>query len=125
MHSFIIISRPLCDIGRRQHDLYLGACNLLHLNGQDLRDLAVEERREILHGLIPAGSRIQSSEEILGDGDAVFYLVDKAGIEGIFQSAAAANITVSGVIPAKNRWKAGSSRKPNDLSSVCRGSRHL
>lgn len=84
MHSFIIISRPLCDIGRRQHDLYLGACNLLHLNGQDLRDLAVEERREILHGLIPAGSRIQSSEEILGDGDAVFYLVDKAGIRRNF-----------------------------------------
>ncbi|WP_367118909.1 RNA ligase family protein [Mesorhizobium sp.] len=70
-------------ITRRQHDLYFVAFDLLHLNGHDLRDLGIEERREILHGLIPAGSRIQFSEDMPGDGDAVFYLVDKAGIEGI------------------------------------------
>ncbi|WP_292075322.1 RNA ligase family protein [Mesorhizobium sp.] len=70
-------------ITQRQHDLYLGAFDLLHLNGQDLRDLAVEERRDILHGLVPTGSRIQFSEEMPGDGDAVFYLVDQAGLEGI------------------------------------------
>ncbi|UVC18937.1 ATP-dependent DNA ligase [Mesorhizobium onobrychidis] len=70
-------------ITRRQHDLYFVAFDLLHLNGHDLRDMPLEDRREILHGLIPAGSRIQFSEEMPGDGDAVFYLVDKAGIEGI------------------------------------------
>ena len=56
---------------------------MLHLKGQDLRDVAVEERREILHGLISAGRRIQFSEEMPDDGNAVFYLVDQAGIEAI------------------------------------------
>ncbi|TGV62460.1 ATP-dependent DNA ligase, partial [Mesorhizobium sp. M2D.F.Ca.ET.160.01.1.1] len=32
-------------ITRRQHDLYFVAFDLLHLNGHDLRDLGVEERR--------------------------------------------------------------------------------
>jgi ATP-dependent DNA ligase len=39
-------------ITRRQHDLYFVAFDLLHLNGHDLRDMALEDRREILAGLI-------------------------------------------------------------------------
>lgn len=70
-------------ITRRQHDLYLGAFDLIHYDGHDLRGLAVEERREILHKLIPDGGRIQFSEEMPGDGKSVFYLADKAGLEGI------------------------------------------
>ncbi|WP_446720336.1 ATP-dependent DNA ligase [Mesorhizobium sp. 113-3-9] len=35
-------------ITRRQHDLYFVAFDLLHLNGHDLRDMALDERREIL-----------------------------------------------------------------------------
>ncbi|MER8843311.1 RNA ligase family protein [Mesorhizobium sp. M0684] len=40
-------------ITRRQHDLYFVAFDLLHLNGHDLRDMAMEQRREILEGVIP------------------------------------------------------------------------
>ncbi|MGX9055280.1 ATP-dependent DNA ligase, partial [Mesorhizobium sp. 14Argb] len=39
-------------ITRRQHDLYFVAFDLLHLNGHDLRDMALEERREILASMI-------------------------------------------------------------------------
>ncbi|TIX46553.1 MAG: ATP-dependent DNA ligase [Mesorhizobium sp.] len=63
--------------------MYLGAFDLLHLNGQDLRDLPVEERRARLEELTQAGSRIQFSEALPGSGDAVFHLVDQAGLEGI------------------------------------------
>ncbi|TIW61792.1 MAG: ATP-dependent DNA ligase [Mesorhizobium sp.] len=71
-------------ITRRQHDLYFVAFDLLHLNGHDLRDLGVEERREILLGLIQPDSRIQFSETMPGgDANAIFYLVDQAGLEGI------------------------------------------
>ncbi|WP_342586905.1 RNA ligase family protein [Mesorhizobium wenxiniae] len=70
-------------ITQRQHDLYLVAFDLLHLNGQDLPDLGVEERRDILHGLIRPGERIQFSEAMPGESDALFYLIDKAGMEGM------------------------------------------
>ncbi|TPM11819.1 ATP-dependent DNA ligase [Mesorhizobium sp. B2-3-11] len=64
-------------------DLYLVAFDLLHLNGHDLRDMPVEERREILQPLIPTGGRIQFSEAMPGTGDAVYHLVDQAGLEGM------------------------------------------
>lgn len=37
-------------ITSRQHDLYFVAFDLLHLNGQELRNMALEDRREILAG---------------------------------------------------------------------------
>lgn len=46
-------------ITRRQHDLYFVAFDLLHLNGHDMRDKALEERREILASMIEPGGRIQ------------------------------------------------------------------
>ncbi|MER9188274.1 ATP-dependent DNA ligase [Mesorhizobium australicum] len=64
-------------------DLYLVAFDLLHLNGHDLRDMPVEDRRDILHALLPTGGRIQFSEAMPGTGDAVYHLVDKAGLEGM------------------------------------------
>ncbi|MEI9416466.1 ATP-dependent DNA ligase [Mesorhizobium sp. Cs1321R2N1] len=53
------ISRPSRKPSR---DLYLVAFDLLHLNGHDLRNLPVEDRREILQELLPASGRIQFSE---------------------------------------------------------------
>lgn len=64
-------------------DLYLVAFDLLHLNGHDLRNLPVEDRREILQELIPAVGRIQISKAMPGTGDAVYHLVDRAGLEGM------------------------------------------
>ncbi|TIN71300.1 MAG: ATP-dependent DNA ligase, partial [Mesorhizobium sp.] len=64
-------------------DLYLVAFDLLHLNGHDLRNMPVEDRREILQALIPAVGRIQVSKAMPGTGDAVYHLVDRAGLEGM------------------------------------------
>ncbi|WP_245446399.1 non-homologous end-joining DNA ligase [Mesorhizobium kowhaii] len=70
-------------ITQRQHDLYFVAFDLLHLNGHDLRDMPLEDRREILHGLIEPDSHIQFSEALPGDAKAIFHLVDQAGLEGM------------------------------------------
>ncbi|WP_187331376.1 MULTISPECIES: ATP-dependent DNA ligase [unclassified Mesorhizobium] len=70
-------------ITRRQHDLYFVAFDLLHLNGHDLRDMPLEDRREILSEMIPDGGRIQFSQALPGDAKAIFHLVDKAGLEGM------------------------------------------
>lgn len=67
----------------RARDIYLVAFDLIHLNGKDLRDEPVERRREILQAIVPAGNRIQFSEAMPGTGDAVFHLVDMAGVEGM------------------------------------------
>lgn len=70
-------------ISRRQHDLYFVAFDLLHLNGHDLRDMPLEDRREVLQAMISAGQRIQFSEALPGKGAAVFHLVEQAGLEGV------------------------------------------
>ncbi|PBB67401.1 ATP-dependent DNA ligase [Mesorhizobium sp. WSM4312] len=70
-------------ITRRQHDLYFVAFDLLHLNGHDLRDMPLEDRRDVLRAMIPAGGRIQFSEALPGTGAAVFHLIDQAGLEGM------------------------------------------
>ncbi|MER9524763.1 ATP-dependent DNA ligase [Mesorhizobium sp. M0292] len=70
-------------ITRRQHDLYFVAFDLLHLNGHDLRDKALEERREILASMIELGGRIQFSEPLPGEAKAIFHLLDNAGLEGM------------------------------------------
>lgn len=56
-------------ITRRQHDLYFVAFDLPHLNGHDLRDMALEERREILESVIPAKIRIQFSQALPGEAN--------------------------------------------------------
>ena len=70
-------------ITRRQHDLYLVAFDLLHLNGHDLRDMDLEDRREILEGVILPNDRMQFSQALPGDAKAIFQLIDEAGIEGM------------------------------------------
>lgn len=70
-------------ITRRQHDLYFVAFDLLHLNGHDLRDMALEDRREILAEMIPGGGRIQFSQALPGGAKAIFHLVEQAGLEGM------------------------------------------
>ena len=70
-------------ITSRQQDLYFVAFDLLHLNGHDLRDMPLEDRREILQAMIPAGGRIQFSQALPGDDASIFRLVDQAGLEGM------------------------------------------
>ncbi|MER8905749.1 ATP-dependent DNA ligase, partial [Mesorhizobium sp. M0772] len=70
-------------ITRRQQDLYFVAFDLLHLNGHDLRDMALEVRREILASMIKPGRRIQFSEPLPGEAKAILHLLDQAGLEGM------------------------------------------
>lgn len=70
-------------ITRRPGDLYLVAFDLLYLKGHDLRDMPVEDRREILATIIPPGGRIQFSEPMPGDAKAIFHLIEEAGLEGM------------------------------------------
>ncbi|UVK45690.1 ATP-dependent DNA ligase [Mesorhizobium sp. AR07] len=70
-------------ITSRQQDLYFVAFDLLHLNGHDLRGMALEDRREILAGMIEPGGRIQFSEPLPGEAKAIYHVLDKAGLEGM------------------------------------------
>ncbi|MDX8438371.1 ATP-dependent DNA ligase [Mesorhizobium australafricanum] len=70
-------------ITKRPQDLYLVAFDLLHLNGHDLRDMPLKDRRAGLHAIIPPGLRIQFSEALPGTGDAVYHLACEANLEGI------------------------------------------
>lgn len=75
-------------ITRRPQDLYLGAFDLLHLNGHDLRDIGCKARREMLFSIIRPGGRIQFSEALPGDAKSIFYLIDQAGLEGMVSKRA-------------------------------------
>ncbi|MEI9410280.1 ATP-dependent DNA ligase [Mesorhizobium salmacidum] len=70
-------------ITSRQHDLYFVAFDLLHVNDHDLRDMPLEDRREILSEMIPEGQRIQFSQALPGEASAIFHLIDQAGMEGM------------------------------------------
>ncbi|MBZ9670916.1 ATP-dependent DNA ligase [Mesorhizobium sp. ES1-3] len=70
-------------ITSRQHDLYFVAFDLLHVNGHDLRDMPLEDRRGILSEMIPEGQRIQFSEALPGEASAIFHLIEQAGMEGM------------------------------------------
>ncbi|MER9484064.1 ATP-dependent DNA ligase [Mesorhizobium sp. M0494] len=66
----------------------LGAFDIMHLDGHDLRDIGCKARREILFGIIKPNSRIQFSEALPGDAKSIFYLADQAGLEGIVSKRA-------------------------------------
>ena len=76
----------------RPDSIVLYAFDLMHLNGKDLRQEALLERRAILKALlgIDEESRIQFSEEFDGDGDALFNACAQHGLEGIVSKQALA-----------------------------------
>ncbi|WP_376740400.1 hypothetical protein [Mesorhizobium caraganae] len=48
----------------RQHDLYFVAFDLLHLNGHDLRDMALEERPAFKLGLVATVKHLRGEEDL-------------------------------------------------------------
>jgi DNA ligase D-like protein (predicted ligase) len=72
-------------IRRRPHSIILYAFDLLHLDGKDLRQETLSERRVVLKNLIgdDAHSRIQFSDEFDGDGAALFKACAEQELEGI------------------------------------------
>jgi DNA ligase D-like protein (predicted ligase) len=72
--------------------IILYAFDLMHLDGTDLRQQSLSMRRAILQRLIvnDEKSRIQFSEEFVGDGAALFEACTKHGLEGIVSKLATA-----------------------------------
>ena len=67
------------------YSIILYAFDLLHLDGKDLRQETLSERRNLLKRLVrnDAESRIQFSDEFDGDGDALFKACAEQELEGI------------------------------------------
>jgi bifunctional non-homologous end joining protein LigD len=76
----------------RPDSIILYAFDLLHLDGKDVRQQTLLERRANLKALIgtDAGSRIQFSEEFDGSGDALFKACAERALEGIVSKHALA-----------------------------------
>ena len=70
--------------------LVLFAFDLLALDGQDLRDRPLRERRARLQDLVGAdpAARIQFSPEHVGEGPAFFRTAERHGLEGIVSKLA-------------------------------------
>jgi bifunctional non-homologous end joining protein LigD len=77
-------------------DLTYFAFDLLHLDGHNLRNLSLLERKELLKKLIsslPSGSPIHFSEHFEGDGGQIFSKACGLGAEGIISKSASAPYT--------------------------------
>lgn len=64
-------------------ELFFYVFDLLWLNGKDLTQLPLSERRNILKGVIPEIDIIRLSENFEGSGTAFFETARKMGLEGI------------------------------------------
>jgi bifunctional non-homologous end joining protein LigD len=73
----------------RAESIILYAFDLLHLDGKDLRQETLSERRAVLKRLVgdDADSRIQFSDEFDGDGEALFNACAEQRLEGIVSKA--------------------------------------
>lgn len=74
-----------------RHQLTYFVFDLLHLDGHNLRDLPLLERKRILGELLsglPAGSPIRLSEHMNGSGKTIFEHACKLGAEGIVSKLA-------------------------------------
>ena len=71
------------------HTLRFYAFDILHLNGEDLRDQPLLDRRSKLKGLLGRDrtSPIQFSDEFTGDSAAFFRACAKHGLEGVAPSS--------------------------------------
>jgi DNA ligase D-like protein (predicted ligase) len=72
------------------HTLRFYAFDILHLNGEDLRDQPLLDRRSKLKGLLGRDrtSPIQFSDEFTGDSAAFFRACAKHGLEGVVSKLA-------------------------------------
>lgn len=70
-------------ITRQPHRLVFFAFDLLHVEGHDLRDMPLEDRRELLGDLVEGKDPIHLSEEFDGEGATFFAAAEAQGLEGI------------------------------------------
>jgi bifunctional non-homologous end joining protein LigD len=69
----------------RPDSIILYAFDLMHLNGRDVRQRALADRRAMLKALLLSDdeSRIQFSDDFVGEGAALFQACASKGLEGI------------------------------------------
>jgi len=68
----------------REVDLVYHCFDLLHLDGHDLREAPLLERKKALESLLAAsGPRIRYTDHVEGQGDAFFREAEKYGLEGV------------------------------------------
>src|SRR5215510_632574 len=82
---------------RQPHSIILYAFDLIHLDGKDLRQETLLERRTCLKALIGDDdeSRVQFSDEFDGDGATLFKACGELGLEGIVSKHALALIQMT------------------------------
>src|SRR5215468_950175 len=94
-------------------DLVLYTFDLLHLDGFDLREVALKDRKAALAEVIAAkgeDGRIRFSDHLPGDGDTVFRHASRLGLEGIVSKRRSAPY-VSGRVTSWLKLKS-TDRKP-------------
>ncbi|HVZ59783.1 MAG TPA: DNA ligase D [Terriglobales bacterium] len=67
----------------------LFAFDLLYLNGYDLRQATLEERKRLLHSIIKPGPLVRYSEHFSGSGDQLLEAARQNGLEGLIAKQAA------------------------------------
>lgn len=84
MSHFNLLQRAL-GVGGRRHDIMLAVFDLLRLNGKDLRELPLSERRNALKVLIgkPPPEGIVFSDSMEGDAGNLLEQVCAFGLEGV------------------------------------------
>lgn len=65
--------------------------DILWLDGNDLRELTLLERKEILKQVLPDHDSIRYSDHVEGDGKKFYELAEKEGLEGIMAKRADSN----------------------------------
>jgi bifunctional non-homologous end joining protein LigD len=66
-------------VGRLQYCVF----DLLWIDGHDVRDMPLIERKALLQSIIPDDSIIRFSDHVVGRGKALFHEVQKRNLEGI------------------------------------------
>ena len=84
---------------RTRAPVSLVAFDLLYLNGYDLRDVALSERRRLLKDIVRPGAHVRVSEVFSGSGASVLNAAREHGLEGLLAKN------------ADSKYEAGRSRR--------------
>ena len=79
----------LQNLGSRDRNIYYFAFDLIHMDGRDLTDLPIEERRWLLEPLITKeNERLLFSSFLDGSPEAIMALIKQHGLEGVIAKRA-------------------------------------
>jgi bifunctional non-homologous end joining protein LigD len=76
------VSRPAATLLQKTPVTYY-AFDLLYCDGYDLRNAALEDRKELLHSLLDNSDRVRFSDHQIENGKELFQVAKRTGLEGI------------------------------------------